>query len=153
MKYNERPGQDARIEFADHALLEDKLHANDNEIYRPKDLDYSAPARIASNGATLDARNAGTRPAAAAIRAMITAAPPKVSGSCVLTPNTSEAMSLVSMLAARSPTKIPIPATRPASSITILTTRWRCAPIAIRMPISRVRCVTPYDITPYTPAA
>src|SRR4029079_15226249 len=76
---------------------------------------------------------------------------PSVSGSRGDTPyNRPDANRVVNIAMIR-PANTPTPATRNPSATTDRATRCESAPSAILMPISRVRCDTRYDVTPYAP--
>ncbi len=62
-----------------------------------------------------------------------------------------DAAHFAEITASTAPTTSPMPTIIAASRITIRNTSARCAPIAIRTPISFLRCATMYEITPYNP--
>jgi hypothetical protein len=71
-----------------------------------------------------------------------------VAGSVALTPYSSPARTRVSPTAHTMPAAMPATASAAPWRTTSCSTSRRCAPSAIRMPISRVRCATAYAITP-----
>lgn len=75
----------------------------------------------------------------------------KVRGSAALTPKSRLRMSCVSPSAANMPTPAPIMVRRAPRPSTRRTTSPGCAPRAMRMPNSRVRKETEYEISPYSP--
>ena len=75
-------------------------------------------------------------------------APPIVSVSVGITPNTMLSINRDDSSANGSPTMIPITTMRSAWPSTMRCTRDGRAPSARRTPISRVRVVTMYDINP-----
>src|SRR6185503_14250410 len=109
--------------------------------------------RSASIGSTFVARRAGTKLAARATPVSNTETATKVSGSVALTPNNNVDITRVTAIAPATPTATPISASVSAFPTTLLNTSPGRAPNAILMPISRVRWVTRYDVTPYSPTA
>ena len=81
----------------------------------------------------------------------IAATPASVDTSHARTPNSRLFISAAAPIEHASPSTIPIPASNPASFRIIPCTALRCAPSAIRTPISRVRWLTEYATTPYRP--
>ena len=71
-----------------------------------------------------------------------------MSGSIGLTSNSSDPINRISATAAARPQAIPIAARPEPQRTNMRVNSVRCAPSAMRMPISRVRCDTEYEITP-----
>ena len=99
-------------------------------------------------GSVFIARRAGTEQAASATMIRIIGTDAKVSGSVALTPNSRFDIRRVSPNDAAKPITTPVAASRMPSPTTILSTCCRCAPSAMRMPISWVRCATTQESTP-----
>src|SRR5216684_2509156 len=118
----------------------------ENCLLVTKKLGYSY--RKATKGSTKVARRAGKNDAATATSVRISATPPNVRGSYALTPYRKLLNRRVSANAARIPTPTPARANRKPSPTTIRKTSSGCAPSVTRIPISLVRCVTVYDMTP-----
>src|SRR5918996_3800142 len=109
--------------------------------------------RRATMGSVRAARRAGSA-AASTATADSTAVPiAKVGGSVGLTWKSRLETRLDNTSAPARPTASPMPAsTAPWRTTVVSTSVWR-GPRALPIPISCVRCVTPYEITPYTPIA
>ena len=71
-----------------------------------------------------------------------------VNGSTGLTSKSNEDISRMIPNAAVSPIATPTPASVRPCTTNMRVTACPCAPSAMRMPISRVRCDTEYEITP-----
>src|SRR5262249_27136788 len=93
-------------------------------------------------GSTFVARRAGSQQASSATPASNVATMTKVTGSVTLTPNTKLLTNRVNAKAASKPRAMPINANLIPCPMTSFSTSRCCAPSAIRMPISCVRCVT-----------
>ena len=97
----------------------------------------NAPVRLTftEDGVTLDAGSGDEAQASESLEA-------KVTGSDGRMPNSRFCMRRVSSIAPAAPIRMPTPARTRACLTTIESTVPRCAPSAIRIPISCVRCVT-----------
>src|SRR5215510_10008840 len=95
-----------------------------------------------TNGSRLAPRRAGIQQASSATMISTAAITMNVSGSVALTPNSKVFSNRVNANAPANPSKAPMSASFIPSPITRRSTSLLCAPIAIRTPISRVRCVT-----------
>ena len=105
----------------------------------PRKVFYSQ--RSAVMGSTASARSDGTRQARAATTITSSETPSTTSGSC--TPLcTQRVITLPSPKLSASPAARPIPTLATADHTTIRNTSARCAPKAMRMPNSPVRCTT-----------
>src|SRR6185369_17433737 len=109
---------------------------------------YFYSYRSAFNGSTRVARRAGTKHAIKTTRNNPTDTATNVTASVAVTSKSNVEINLVNANDATSPATTPAtPSTIPLLT-TSLSTSKRCAPSAIRTPISCVRCKTEYDITP-----
>src|SRR5262252_5510552 len=102
-------------------------------------------------GSTRAARPAGTSAATIAVTSSAAAAPANAVTSVAATPNNRLAIALLTASAATSPHPTAIALVAMVSRTTIASMALALAPSAMRIPISRVRCVTLYAVTPYTP--
>ena len=112
-------------------------------------------------GSTRSAGRRPDRPARRAARGDSRRAPPpaasatgtarKVTRSVAETPKSWLRMNRAPANEAARPSVVATPMMRSPRATTIRTTSPRPAPSAMRIPISRVRCATAYDMTPYTP--
>src|SRR5580698_7212035 len=109
--------------------------------------------RRAIIGSTPAARLAGNQHATSATPTSPTATTAIVTGSNGLTPKSSVCISRVSSNAAADPIATPSTANLTPCPTIIPSTSRSSAPRAMRIPISFVRCVTEYEITPNTPTA
>src|SRR3954447_1938607 len=102
----------------------------------------------ASTGSTRDARHAGTVLARIATPVSSTATTANVIGSAGVTPCSNPRSRRVMASDSTIPVPMPTSASDNPLPSTILITSGRRAPIATRIPISRVRRLTRYDSTP-----
>src|SRR5215831_21156798 len=102
-------------------------------------------------GSVLEAFHAGREPAARAALSNIVSADTRDHGSPGLTPKRRDSMTFEAPSAIGRPIANPIIASNRTSRSTIQRTVSRCAPSAIRIPISLVRRATAYDVAPYNP--
>src|ERR1051325_2074282 len=109
--------------------------------------------RSASMGSMPVARSAGMKQAAPATNINTKETAANVTGSDEGVANSSAPISLLSASAPTIPTVKPISTSVIPCRITIARMPVRVAPNAMRIPISRVRCVTDSAITPVRPAA
>src|SRR5262249_23669016 len=107
---------------------------------------YSA-FRIAI-GSTRAARPPGTSAATTAVTSSAAAAPSSAVTSVAVPPYNRLAIIRLTASAETRPHPTAIAPVASVSCITIASIARALAPIAIRIPISRVRCATPYDVTP-----
>src|SRR5262249_28818557 len=108
-------------------------------------------ARSASIGFTRVARRAGKKQARIAAAASITLETSRANGSLGLTSYKILARTPPAANESRSPTATASAVCIAPCRIINAKTSRRCAPSAMRMPISRVRQATAYALTPYTP--
>jgi hypothetical protein len=99
-------------------------------------------------GSTEAARRAGMKVAAIDATANNVATQTRVTASHACTPNSKLRMDNDAPIEQMSPIASPVPVNHPACRSTSLYTELRFAPSAIRTPISRVRWLTEYAITP-----
>src|SRR5215471_9597852 len=113
---------------------------------RRKDTNHSH--RSATSGSTFAALRAGIQQANKTTNNNNAATAPYVHKSAGRTPNSKSSIHRVRAKAAGNPIATPTEASfKPCPTIS-LSTAPDCAPNAIRTPISCVRCVAVYDITP-----
>jgi len=105
-------------------------------------------SRKATVGSTRDARHEGTPAAVNATMTNPAETPTYVLGSLALTPYSIAVNSLANAAAPATHTTTPINVSRTALPLICVTISRGRAPSAIRTPISRVRCATPYAIKP-----
>lgn len=77
----------------------------------------------------------------------------RVAGSAGDTPKSRLEAARIASVPTSAPTAAPTPARHNPSRITSQRTRPASAPSTIRMPLSRVRCATAWEITPKSPSA
>src|SRR3954453_2286706 len=106
----------------------------------------------ATIGSTFVALRAGPKQASSATDMSTTAAAANVTGSAGVNPKSSDATMRVRAREATTPTATPIPAVNSPCPSTRPRMVLRLAPSAMRTPISLVRRVTEYAMTPYIPA-
>src|SRR5262245_15870197 len=99
-------------------------------------------------GSTLVARRAGTSDAINATSNKTKGTKMKVARSVGVTWNSKLDITRVIAYAPTNPTTVPTTTSDIAYLNTSFNTSPTCAPSAIRIPISRVRCVTAYAVTP-----
>src|ERR1700746_1283101 len=104
----------------------------------------------ATAGSTVEARRAGSRHARAAEPTLIVVAQSKITGSRAL-PSPHLATRPLSPRHRTTPANKPPPTLIVVEANTIQSTCLRCAPSAIRIPNSFVRCATVYETTLYSP--
>ena len=109
--------------------------------------------RSVNVGSIRVALSEGIRHAAAPTRVSRHATAPNVTGSALGVANSSDAIALLSISAAASPAASPSNINVNACRIIMVKIRPLVAPSAMRIPISRVRCVTANAMTPVSPAA
>src|SRR5216683_1232487 len=131
-----------------HPNLSRRLVAN--LALRPASL-ASYSALKACIGSILEARHAGAAHAPAATISNVTVIDTNTIGSSGFVPYNSERIRNPTTAPPATPIASPITTGRNPSRNTSASTCSRCAPSAIRIPISVTRCVTRYDSTPYSP--
>src|SRR3569833_4712469 len=119
---------------------------SNDDFCRSSDDDYSL--RVAINGSTAAARCAGHQLARSATPVSVSATLANVTTSTAETPNNMLLMNRVTANAAASPMPTPTSVSVNPLRSTSPTTRLRLAPSAMRIPSSRDRCATVYEITP-----
>src|SRR5947199_9616966 len=107
----------------------------------------------ATTGFTVAARQAGIKHAIAATSVSSDDDANKVSGSRGLPPPAQDETVRLSAMLKTTPTDTPAPSTTAVELTTRRRILTRCAPTAMRMPTSCVRCVTAYQTTLYRPVA
>src|SRR5439155_23059322 len=129
--------------------------AVDDDGPRGHGPDYSFTGRggrhssdSARTGSMRVARRAGRYAASVPTAASTTAAARNVAGSAGCTPNSRPPSRRASAAAPTAPSRMASPVRASARPTTSLVTRPEAAPSAMRMPISRVRWETEYDMTP-----